>query len=199
MLVRNLPLLCLNLFSVAIAQLPPLPAPGTDACGPFDHRGDAGYSTCMASVTGDGPRPYGIVCGTDATITVPLKTGPCRAAGQAMCIRLVTGDLKAGGWHWSPDNSASPCRIGIFLSGMDGAAPVPNYKRCLNQIYGTMIRTCFQLGNVATVNLRRLPDYTTNFSGETVNAGYHAYVVSPKALFYDMEGSAVTPDVFGSP
>ncbi|KAI4284949.1 MAG: hypothetical protein L6R35_004760 [Caloplaca aegaea] len=200
MVARNLLLLCLHLFSVAIAQLPPPPASDTDPCGPFDHQGDAGVSTCMSSVSAGGPKPYGVLCGNDTTITIPLKTPPCRIVAQALCFQLATGKLKAGGWHWTPDNVRSPCRAGMLISGADGAAPLPNYERCLNQIYWRMIYSCFTVGsNVGTVNIQGIANYRTNFSGEAVNPGYHAYVISPKAWFYNMEGSAVTPGVFGSP
>lgn len=209
MFARNLLLLCLHLFSVAVAQapqppqlpqLPPPAAPGTDACGPFDHRGDAGFSTCDTSVVPGGPKAYGIVCGSDNSIPIQTKTTPCARAAQGMCTRLVEGDLKTGGWEWSKDSPRATCRIGIFISNIMGAAPVPNYKRCLNQIFAPMIQGCFRGGfNIATVNLAELPDFTTNFSGRAVNEGYHAYVVSPRALFYSTDDPNVTPGVFGDP
>lgn len=187
----------LHLASLVVAPLPPPASPGTDACGPFDHAGDAGFSTCMASVVPGGSAPYGIVCGKDSSITIPIKSKSCATSAQLMCYTLAEGMLAAGEWHWTSDTAQTACRVGMFLSAAVGAAPLPDFKRCLNQIYQPMVFSCVNNKyNIATVNIKRLPDYTQNFTGQMVNAGYHAFVVSPTALFYDQ---GVTPGVFGSP
>ncbi|KAI4126102.1 MAG: hypothetical protein LQ338_003938 [Usnochroma carphineum] len=190
---------CLHLAFLVIAQLPPPASPGTDACGPFDHTRDAGFSTCTASVVPGGPSPYGISCGRDSSITVPIKTGSCATSAMRMCYTLATTGFDAGEWHWTGDMAGSPCRVGLFLSAAESAAPIPNYRRCLNQIFQPMVFSCVtHQHNVATVNIKQLPDYTRNFSGATVNPGYHAFAVAPTALFYSNDPLA-TPGYFGSP
>lgn len=190
---------CLHLASLVVAPLPPPPSPGTDPCGPFDHTNDAGFSTCTASVIPGGPSPYGIVCGKDSDITLAVKTGRCAISAQGMCIALAKGELSAGEWHWTGDASATPCRVGVFLAAGDSVAPLPSYKRCLNQIFQPLVFSCLNSRyNIGTVNLKQLPDYTKNFSGLAVNPGYHSYVMAPTALFYSTFPEA-TPGVFGSP
>ncbi|KAL8908214.1 MAG: hypothetical protein Q9207_000935 [Kuettlingeria erythrocarpa] len=194
-------LLCwLYLSSLTVALLPPPPSPGTDPCGPFNHIGDAGFNTCMSPVvTGgpDGPAPYKIVCGLDSGIEITIKTGYCAGSARNMCMDLVLGRLAPGQWHWTTDSSASPCRVGMFISSLDSAAPIPNFRRCLNQIYQPLVFSCVtSRHNIGTVNIQSLPDYTTNDTGMMVNPGYHAYIVSPVALFYDV---GVTPGAWGDP
>lgn len=117
-----------------------------------------------------------------------------------MCTFLVTGQLTRGEWHWTGDNMMSACRVGIFLPTGPGAAPLPNYTRCLNQIFQPMVIGCIYQGpyKVATVNLAALPDVSKNFSGRAVNAGYPSYVISPKALFHS-NFPVATPNVYGDP
>ncbi|KAI4182029.1 MAG: hypothetical protein L6R41_006259 [Letrouitia leprolyta] len=198
--------LALLLYAVSFtlltsALVPPPAAPGTDACGPFDHTGDAGFSTCKTPVAGSsGPAPYGIICGRDPSIKPRTKIEWCANSAVTMCGLLVTGKLNAGEWHWTPDNARSACRVGIFLPSGPGADPLPNYTRCLNQIFQPMIIGCIYQGpyKVATVNLAALPDVSKNFSGRAVNAGYPSYVVSPKAL-YPSNYPAATANVYGDP
>ncbi|KAL8824607.1 MAG: hypothetical protein Q9170_008103, partial [Blastenia crenularia] len=192
-------LCCFYLAILAVAPLPPPASPGTDACGPFDHTGDAGFSTCTSSVVPGGPSPYGIVCGKDSSVTVSIKIDSCAKRAQDMCYKLADGKLNAGEWHWSYDLDRPSCRMGVYLSPEAGAAPLPNYRRCLNQIYQPMVMSCVNAKyNVATVNIKALPDYTANNPGLTVNPGYHAFIVSPMALYYSTNPLA-TPGVFGSP
>ncbi|KAL8761888.1 MAG: hypothetical protein Q9184_002052 [Pyrenodesmia sp. 2 TL-2023] len=191
-------LLCwLCLSSLTVALVPPPPAPGTDPCGPFDHIGDAGFSTCMSPVVPPGPAPYGIVCGYDSGVTIQIKQAYCAGSATNMCMDLVMGRITPGQWHWTKDRSQSPCRVGMFISSLASAAPLPNFRRCLNQIYQPLVRSCVtRRHNIGTVNIASLPDYTTNNTGVMVNPGYHAYIVSPVALFYAQE---VTPGVWGDP
>ncbi|KAI4200626.1 MAG: hypothetical protein LQ350_003766 [Teloschistes chrysophthalmus] len=192
-----LPWCLLNVLVTAL--VPPPAAPGTDACGPFEHQNDAGFSTCTSAVVPGGPAPYGIVCGHDDSITVQVRQNTCARSAKYMCYWLVTGSLNAGEWHWTADDDLTDCRAGIFLSAQLGAAPKPNYRRCLNQIFQPLVMSCVTSKyNVGTVNIRALPDYTKNDTGQTVNAGYHAYIISPMALYYSKIPFA-TPGVFGSP
>ncbi|KAL8698143.1 MAG: hypothetical protein Q9201_006735 [Fulgogasparrea decipioides] len=183
-----------------VALVPPPASPGTDACGPFDHTGDAGFSTCVSSVVPGGPAAYGIVCGRDSSVTVPIRKDTCARSAKYMCYWLVQGDLAAGEWHWTGDNDLTDCRVGVYLSALPGAAPRPNYRRCLNQIFQPLVQSCMTTGryNVGTVNIKALPDHTTNNTGQTVNPGYAAFIVSPMALYYSTVPSA-TPALFGGP
>ncbi|KAL8693647.1 MAG: hypothetical protein Q9218_001557 [Villophora microphyllina] len=188
------------LFNTLITALQPPPAaPGTDACGPFDHLNDAGFSTCTSAVVPGGPAPYGIVCGHDDSITVQIRKDTCARSAKYMCYWLVTNALVSGEWHWTADYDLTDCRVGIYLSALPGAAPRPNYRRCLNQIFQPLVMSCVTSKyNVGTVNIKSLPDFTKNDTGQTVNPGYHAYIVSPMALYYSTVPAA-TPGVFGSP
>ncbi|KAL8710515.1 MAG: hypothetical protein Q9220_004948 [cf. Caloplaca sp. 1 TL-2023] len=188
------------LASLAIAQLLPPPAsPGTDACGPFNHDGDAGFSTCTASVIPGGPAPYGIVCGRDSSIAISIKMDDCAKACQSICLLLVSNQLSFGEWHWSADNLRTGCRAGIFLSNEQSRAPLPNYRRCLNQIYQPLVMSCVNSKyNIGTVNIRQPPDANSNFTGTVVNPAYPAFIVSPMALYYSSFPFA-QPGVFGDP
>ncbi|KAL8952574.1 MAG: hypothetical protein Q9222_001528 [Ikaeria aurantiellina] len=184
---------------LAIAQLPPPASPGTDACGPFNHENDAGFSTCTASVIPGGPAPYGIVCGRDSAVSILIKQDDCAKACQSICLLLVQNQLSAGEWHWSADSLATGCRAGVYLSNEVSRAPLPNYRRCLNQIYQPLVLSCVNTRyNIGTVNIRQPPDANTNFTGEVVNSGYPAFIVSPLALYYSSMPVA-HPGVFGSP
>lgn len=199
MVLRGSLLCCFYFAILVVAPLPPPASPGTDACGPFDHTGDAGFSTCTTSVVPGGPAPYGIICGRDSNITIPIKIDKCGAPAASMCANLIQGKLSVGEWHWSPDNFNLQCRVGMYLSAEPSSAPLPNYKRCLDQIYQPMIMSCINARyNVATVNIRALPDYTTNFTGLAVNPGYPSFIVSPMAL-YASTFPVATPGIFGSP
>ncbi|KAI4175438.1 MAG: hypothetical protein LQ343_001637 [Gyalolechia ehrenbergii] len=195
-------LLCCFYFAlVAVALGPPPAAPGTDACGPFDHTGDAGFNTCSTQVVASGePEPYGIICGRDSSMKIPTKIKYCMESAQDMCRWLAQNRLVAGEWHWTGDNMMSPCRVGIYLPAGPGSAPSPNYNRCLNSIYQPMIMGCIYQGafKVATVNLAALPDISKGSSGKAVNAGYPSYAVSPKAMWYSKVPVA-TPNVYGDP
>ncbi|KAI4258821.1 MAG: hypothetical protein LQ352_001032 [Teloschistes flavicans] len=193
-------LLPLYLLTVLVTALvPPPAAPGTDACGPFEHQNDAGFSTCTSAVVPGGPAPYGIVCGHDDSITVQIRQNTCARSAKYMCYWLVTHALNAGEWHWTADDDLTDCRVGVYLSALPGAAPQPNYRRCLNQIFQPLVMSCVNSKyNVGTVNIKALPDYTKNDTGQTVNPGYHAYIISPMALYYSTIPFA-TPGVFGSP
>ncbi|KAL8721798.1 MAG: hypothetical protein Q9225_001598 [Loekoesia sp. 1 TL-2023] len=199
MVLRGSLLCCFYFAILVVAPLPPPASPGTDACGPFDHTGDAGFSTCTTSVVPGGPAPYGIVCGRDSNITIPIKIDRCGGVAANMCAMLIQGKLSAGEWHWTADNLRAPCRAGIYLSAEPSSAPLPNYKRCLDQIYQPMIMSCVNARyNVATVNIRQLPDYTTNFAGQAVNPRYPSFIISPMAL-YNSTSPVATPGVFGDP
>ena len=89
--------------------------------------------------------------------------------------------------------------MGVYLSPEPGAAPLPNYRRCLNQIFQPMVVSCINNRfNVATVNIRALPNSTTMDSGQAVNPGYPSFIVSPMAL-YASTYPVATPLVYGSP
>lgn len=190
---------CLYFALVVVAPLPPPASPGTDACGPFNHQGDAGFDTCFASVV-PGAGPYGIVCGTDSAVTQGITLDSCATTAKAMCTLLVTNQLTTGEWHWSGDDyNGPPCRVGIYLSTDIAGAPVPNYRRCLNQIFQPLVLSCIKPPyNVGTVNLRQLPNVTNVFAGETINPAYPAYVVSPTALYHSINPPA-TANCFGNP
>ncbi|KAL8771321.1 MAG: hypothetical protein Q9209_003226 [Squamulea sp. 1 TL-2023] len=184
---------------VVVAPLPPPASRGTDACGPFNHQGDAGFNTCFASVVPGGPAPYGIVCGRDSSVERNLTTDNCGKAAKSMCSRMASGELSKGEWHWTGDHTNSLCRVGIFLSTDPAGAPQPNYRRCLNQIFQPMVFSCINdRYNVATVNIRQLPNVTLAYTGETVNSAYPAYIVSPMALYHSADPPA-TANVFGDP
>ncbi|KAL8811219.1 MAG: hypothetical protein Q9223_001064 [Gallowayella weberi] len=188
-------------FVILVVAPPPPPARGTDACGPFNHQGDAGFSTCESPVVPGGPAPYGIVCGNDSAITEPIPWEACGLAAQTMCFQLSTAGLSAGEWHWTRDNNRALCRVGLYLSLDPSGAPLPNYRRCLNQILQPIIKSCVIAGNgynVGTVNVLRPPDAISGDPGERVNQAYPAYIVSPMALFYSSYPPA-TANVWGDP
>ncbi|KAL9601857.1 MAG: hypothetical protein Q9219_002209 [cf. Caloplaca sp. 3 TL-2023] len=191
---------CSFYFAVlVVAPLPPPASPGTDACGPFDHTGDATVSTCSSAVTSGGPAPYGTVCGIDSNITIPTRISWCAGTAQSLCYMLGDGQLTPGEWHWTADGLQAPCRAGIYLSNQPGAAPRPNYRRCLNQIFQRMIYGCIDgTHNVATVNIRELPNVARDNPGRAVNAGYHSYILSPMALWPSQYPPA-TANVYGDP
>ncbi|KAL8863974.1 MAG: hypothetical protein Q9174_007499 [Haloplaca sp. 1 TL-2023] len=202
------PFLSCFLYSwVIFAQtegVPPPAAPGTDACGPFDHRGDAGFTTCTAPLVPNPGRgapilPYTYVCGREKNVTVAILSSTCARSASFMCRLLATGQLAAGEWHFTSDYDQTDCRVGMWLPNIAGRAPLPDFNRCLNQIFQPMITNCVNDEvNFALVNLNQLPDYTRNFTGEAINAGYPSYVVGPMALYYSTVPPA-TPAVFGLP
>ncbi|KAL8924272.1 MAG: hypothetical protein Q9172_002745 [Xanthocarpia lactea] len=196
--LRNI-LSCVYFALLVVAPLPPPASPGTDACGPFDHQGDAGFNTCFSSVVPGGPAPYGIVCGIESSVTTNLTKDVCGKAASEMCLDFSRGKLEPGEWHWTGDGITNLCRVGIFPPKGTAIAPIPNYRRCLNQIMQPMVLSCIDTKyNVATVNIRSLPDVATSFTGEPVNPGYPSYIVSPMALYYSSYPPA-TPNVWGSP
>ncbi|KAL8654016.1 MAG: hypothetical protein Q9226_003603 [Calogaya cf. arnoldii] len=191
---------CLNFALLAVAPLPPPAPPGIDPCGPFNHQGDAGFNTCFSAVVPGGPAAYGIVCGTDDAVTVRITVDKCASAAAGMCRQMATGALSTGEWHWTEDYNGPQCRVGVFLPTDIAGAPVPNYRRCLNQIFQPLILSCMNNPpfNVGTVNILQLPNVTIPFAGETVNPSYPAYVVSPMALYHSVDPPA-TANVFGDP
>ncbi|KAL8964754.1 MAG: hypothetical protein Q9183_004236, partial [Haloplaca sp. 2 TL-2023] len=184
--------------------VPPPAAPGTDACGPFDHRGDAGFTTCTAQLKpnpGQGAPilPYTYICGRERNITVAISRSTCARSASFMCRLLAEGTLAAGQWHFTSDYDQTDCRVGMWLPSAPSRAPLPNFNRCLNQIFQPMILNCVnERVNIGLVNLNSLPDYTRNYTGEAINAGYPSYVVTPMALYYSAIPPA-TPGVFGLP
>ncbi|KAL8890327.1 MAG: hypothetical protein Q9215_002497 [Flavoplaca cf. flavocitrina] len=190
---------CLYFALVVVALLPPPPTPGTDPCGPFDHTGDAGFNTCFSSVTPGGPAPYGIVCGADGGVTQAIRIDSCAKSARDMCISVAQGDMKPGEWHWTDDYNGPSCRVGVYLSTTIAGAVVPNYRRCLNQVFQPLILSCIKPPyNVGTVNLRSLPNVTEVFPGETVNPAYPAYIVAPVAYYHSVDPPA-TANCFGDP
>ncbi|KAL8751583.1 MAG: hypothetical protein Q9199_006318 [Rusavskia elegans] len=189
---------CLYFALFVVAPLPPPASPGTDPCGPFNHQGDAAFNTCFSSIA-PGAGPYGIVCGSDTAVTRTITLDQCAKSAAEMCMRVALGTLTTGEWHWTGDLHGSPCRVGVYLSTDIAGAPVPNYRRCLNQIYQPLVLSCIKPPyNVGTVNLKQLPNVTNIFQGETFNPAYPAYVVSPMALYHSVDPPA-TANVFGNP
>ncbi|KAL8734502.1 MAG: hypothetical protein Q9166_001402 [cf. Caloplaca sp. 2 TL-2023] len=190
---------CLYFAFLVAAPLPPPASPNTDACGPFNHQNDAGFNTCFSSVKPGGPAPYGIVCGRDPAINSVITRDSCASSAKYMCSVMALGRLTPGEWHWTGDGEGAMCRVGVFLSTDVSAAPLPNYRRCLNQIYQPMVLSCITgTHNVGSVNIKQIPDAATGFPGETVNTGYPAWIVAPMALYYSSYPMA-TPNVFGTP
>ncbi|KAL8674357.1 MAG: hypothetical protein Q9168_001217 [Polycauliona sp. 1 TL-2023] len=190
---------CLYFALAVVALMPPPPSPGTDPCGPWNHDGDAGTNTCFSAVQPGGPLPYGIVCGADSTVVQSITVDACATSAQKMCNMVAAGGMTTEEWHWTGDTGGPTCRVGVWLSGAETRAPVPNYRRCLNQIMQPLILSCVKRPyNVGTVNIRTLPNTTNVFTGEVVNVGYTAFVVSPTALYHSVDPPA-TANVFGDP
>ncbi|KAI4236032.1 MAG: hypothetical protein L6R40_006278 [Gallowayella cf. fulva] len=191
-------------FAFLVPALVPPPAPpGTDACGPFNHFNDAGFNTCQSAVTPGGPAPYGITCATDSAISnkTIIKWEACAMAAKGMCFSMVQGRFTPGEWHWTSDQGGPECRVGLYIHTDPSGAPQPNYRRCLNQIYQPMVRSCMVPGsryNVGTVNIARVPDATIGDPGARVNDAYNAYIVSPMALYPSSQPPA-TANVWGDP
>ncbi|KAL8678190.1 MAG: hypothetical protein Q9186_005444 [Xanthomendoza sp. 1 TL-2023] len=188
-------------FAILVVGPPPPPAPGTDPCGPFNHQGDAGFSTCESPVVGGGPAPYGVICGNDPAVADAIPWESCGASAKKMCNLLVSGALSPGEWHWTADHDHPLCRVGMYLSLDPSRGPLPNYRRCLNQILQPIIKYCITRRdghNVGTVNILRPPDAISGDPGERVNPAYPAFIVSPMALFYSSFPVA-TANVYGDP
>ncbi|KAL9578599.1 MAG: hypothetical protein Q9212_005613 [Teloschistes hypoglaucus] len=164
------PLLISALFASLVTSAPAEPLAGRDACGPTIQLPTDPKDTCTALPTvSTSPGAYNINL-------VPLKDqgsssiSPNASAWNVCDVgisALCDGSLKSASsdaWHFTTgfENTSglrqSPCQVGFWMPGAEGAASKPSTAHCRN-VFGALKDASANMGGNqgATVNLAGNP------------------------------------------
>ena len=198
-----LPFILLCQFSALAAPASPAeqaqpapPARSPDPCGPITQTDDSTthtLNTCNQPIEPHNVEEapfYSRYCMRYPTITYPIisKNG-CQPAIDELCHKLDDPSVATGVWHQA---SNGLCVAAMYLPSMPGAAIVPNYQQCSQQVLQVLGQNCIQevarIGppnSGGHVNLIYEPgaDATDGLppqaDGKAFNAGYPSYVLRP--------------------
>lgn len=138
---------------VALILLAPvlIDALSNDACGPTVNQDSNVRDSCNYAVRPNPqgnipsqqiPSAYGFVCDLDGS-QKPLDPSDCQSVIADLCNRLADTNIQRDIWHWSEKRG---CRVGMWLPGQAGSAPLPSIEKCIAQVFEPMVQQCAAWG-----------------------------------------------------
>ena len=181
-----------------------------DACGPSINQDPTVRDSCNYAVRPNPqsnipnqqiPSAYGFVCDLDGS-QKPLDPSDCQFVIADLCNGLVDTNIQRDIWHWSERRG---CRVGMWLPGQAGSAPLPSIQKCIAQVFEPMVQQCGAWGipsrhgvtppvNRGSVNInvtlggnaggsgypgvdQPYSEFATTQTGLAVNNGYPSYII----------------------
>lgn len=208
----------MRLVVVALILLAPvlIDALSNDACGPTVNQDPNVRDSCNYAVRPNPqgnipsqqiPSAYGFVCDLDGS-QKPLDPSDCQSVIADLCNRLADTNIQRDIWHWSEKRG---CRVGMWLPGQAGSAPLPSIEKCIAQVFEPMVQQCAAWGipsrhgvtppvNRGSVNINATlegnaggsgypaidepySEFSKTQTGIPVNVGYPSYIIEAPANY----------------